>query len=183
MRIPTLTAALFLVLAAQANGASREPFEARVIGVTDGDTITVRDSDAPPRKIRLAGIDAPEKGQAFSDRSKQNLSRLVYDQTVHIEWSKFDKYGRVVGKVFVTPPGNCAATPCPATVNVNFAQIAAGFAWHYTQYEREQSKQDRLAYSGAEQQAREQGLGLWKDPRPVAPWDWRHRPSPHRPSP
>ena len=183
MRIPTLTAALFFVLAAPAQATPRESFEARVIGVADGDTITVQVSKTPPYRIRLAGIDAPEKGQAFSDRSKQNLSRLVYDQTVRIEWSKSDKYGRIVGKVFVIPMGPCAAPPCPATVDVNLAQIAAGFAWRYTQYEKEQSKQDRRTYGAAEQLAREQRLGLWKDPRPVAPWNWRHRPSPHRPSP
>jgi endonuclease YncB( thermonuclease family) len=169
-----LVAALLLSLAACAQAATHKPFEARVIGVTDGDTITALDSNEIPHKIRLAGIDAPEKGQPFGDRSKQSLSRWVYDQTVRIEWSKLDKYGRMVAIVRVAPPGGCAASPCPATLDVNLAQIAAGFAWHYKQYDNEQTKQDRLAYGIAEQHARDQKLGLWKDPDPVPPWEWRH---------
>ncbi len=57
---------------------------------------------------------------------------------------------------------------------MNLAQVSAGFAWHYKQYEKEQSKQDRLAYAIAEQHAREQKLGLWRDANPVPPWEWRH---------
>jgi endonuclease YncB( thermonuclease family) len=149
-----------------------DSFEANVVGVIDGDTIDVRAGDTPPYRIRLAGIDAPEKKQPFGNKAKQSLSDLVYQKAVRIEWSKKDKYGRLVGKILVAP-GSCA-TPCKATVDVNLAQIAAGFAWHYKEYEKEQSKQDRLAYDIAEQHAREQGLGLWKDAHPVPPWEWRH---------
>jgi endonuclease YncB( thermonuclease family) len=170
------TIALLLALAPCAQAAAHKPFEARVIGVTDGDTVTVLDSNEIPHKIRLAGIDAPEKGQPFGDRSRQSLSRWVYDKTVRIEWSKLDKYGRMVAVVRVAPPEGCAASPCPATLDVNLAQIAAGFAWHYKQYEEEQDRQDRQAYSNAEQHAREQKLGLWKDSHPVPPWEWRHGP-------
>jgi endonuclease YncB( thermonuclease family) len=169
--------ALLLVLAATAQATTNEAFEARVVGVSDGDTISVQDSRAPPRKIRLAGIDAPEKGQSFGDRSKKNLSSLVFGKTVRIEWSKSDKYGRIVGKVLIAPSGSCAVPPCPATLDVNLAQIAAGYAWHYRQYEKEQSKRDREAYGIAERHARDQKLGLWRDPEPVPPWEWRHGPN------
>jgi endonuclease YncB( thermonuclease family) len=171
-----LVPALTLLLALAAHGKSSEAFEAQVIGITDGDTITVRVSNTPPYAIRLAGVDAPEKKQPFGNRAKQNLSNLVFGKTVHIEWTKKDKYGRIVGKVFVAQPGGCATPPCRATLDVNLAQVASGFAWHYTQYEKEQSQQDRLAYASSERHAREQELGLWKDPHPVPPWEWRHGP-------
>jgi endonuclease YncB( thermonuclease family) len=174
MKRALIAAAVLLALAANAQAAPLQAFEARVVGVTDGDTITVRVANTPPYKIRLSGIDAPEKAQPYSDRSKKNLSSLVFDRIVHIEWSKPDKYGRIVGKVRVAAPGECAKAPCPATVDVNLAQVSAGYAWHYKHFENEQSKQDRLAYGIAEQHAREQKLGLWKDANPVPPWEWRH---------
>jgi len=174
MRINSLTAAFLLVLAASACSAAPNSFEARVVGIADGDTLTVLNSDKVPQKIRLAGIDAPEKGQAFGDRSKQNLSHWVKDQTVRIEWTKVDQYGRLVSKVLVAPPGPCPATPCPATFDVNLEQISAGLAWHYKYYEKEQSDQDRRTYALAEQRAREQKLGLWRDANPLPPWEDRH---------
>ncbi len=83
---------------ARAQAKTNESFEASVVGVTDGDTITVRVSNTPPYTIRLAGIDAPEKGQAFGDKSKKNLSSLVFQKPVRIEWSKKDGYGRHRGQ-------------------------------------------------------------------------------------
>ena len=71
--------------------------------VADGDTITVLDASKVQYKIRLSGIDAPEKAQPFGDRSKQNLARMVFNKDVSIEWSKQDRYGRIVGKVMVQP--------------------------------------------------------------------------------
>jgi endonuclease YncB( thermonuclease family) len=164
---------LLLALVPRAQAKTSESFEARVVGITDGDTITVRVSNTPPYTIRLDGIDAPEKGQAFGDKSKKNLSNLVFQKLVRIEWKKKDGYGRIVGKVFVSPE-NCARTPCPATLDINLTQVSAGLAWHYKQYEKEQSQQDRHAYGNAEQNARRQKLGLWRDAHPVAPWNWRH---------
>ena len=163
---------LLLLLVASAQAAS-ESFEAKVIGVSDGDTITVRIANAPPYTIRLSGIDSPEKKQPFGNRSKQNLSQLVFGKPVRVEWSKKDKYGRLVGKVLVAT-GACARPPCAAALDVNLAQIAAGFAWHYRQYKNEQSKQDRSVYEAAEQHARENKRGLWSDAHPVPPWEWRH---------
>jgi endonuclease YncB( thermonuclease family) len=168
-----LALAAWVSVPVPARVATAESFEASVVGVIDGDTIDVRSGNTPPYRIRLAGIDSPEKKQPFGNRAKQNLSDLVYRKSVSIEWSKKDKYGRLVAKILVAPPGPCTP-PCKETLDVNLAQISAGYAWHYRQYEREQSKQDRAAYDNAELHAREQKLGLWKDAHPVPPWEWRH---------
>jgi endonuclease YncB( thermonuclease family) len=165
MRIKSLTAAFLLVLAASALSAAPESFEARVIRVIDGDSIEVRVSSAPPFEIRLVGIDAPEKGQAFGDVAKKNLAALVNDRNVRIEWADKDSRGRILGKVFLR------------SRDVNLAQITAGLAWHYKYYENEQSEPDRLTYGKAEQDARSQKLGLWKDPNPMPPWEKRNGPT------
>jgi endonuclease YncB( thermonuclease family) len=146
--------------------------EVRVVGVADGDTITVRDPNGPQRRIRLSGIDAPERGQAFGERSRQSLAGWVFGREVTIQWSRLDRHGRIVAKVLIAPPGECAP-PCTARIDVNLAQVEAGMAWHYRQFEQQQQPADRLAYAAAEMQAREQRIGLWRDPNPVPPWEWR----------
>ena len=150
-------------------------FEARVVDVADGDTVTVLDSNNVQHKIRLAGIDAPEKGQPFADRSKQSLSRAVTGKPVRVEWSKQDRYGRLVGKVWVSSPdmacARTAAPDCPKNLDVNRAQLSVGLAWHDKENEREQSPQDRAAYAFEENEARARRVGLWSEPDPVAPWD------------
>lgn len=160
-----LPLALFvLLLSLPGQAAAPRSLEVKVVGVSDGDTIVVLDSNDLEHRVRLAGIDAPEKGQPFGDRSRRALSDLVHDRLVIIEWSKKDGYGRFVARVLAGEPRR----------DVNLAQISAGLAWHYRQFENEQSKPDRLAYSAAEQIAREQKLGVWSQPDPVPPWDWRH---------
>jgi endonuclease YncB( thermonuclease family) len=151
--------------------------EGRVVGVADGDTVTVLDGNKVQHKIRLAGIDAPEKDQPFGQRSKQSLSNAVIGKPVRVEWSKQDRYGRLVGKVWVTPashPCASAGEPCPKTLDVGRAQLTVGLAWHFKRYENEQSEEDRLAYAFDEQEARVRKAGLWSDPDPTAPWDYRH---------
>lgn len=134
----------------------------QVVGVTDGDTITVLDDQRTQHKIRLAGIDAPEKAQAFGQRSKEALSALVFGRRVTVETGKQDRYRRTVGKVIIDGR------------DANLAQVVAGMAWHYKKYEGEQSPSDRLLYADAEREAREVRRGLWLDAEPTAPWDWRH---------
>jgi len=134
----------------------------RVVGVADGDTITVLDSDKVQHKIRLAGIDAPEKKQPFGNRSKESLSELAYDKTVTVETDKRDKYGRKVGKVLVNGK------------DVNLVQVERGMAWFYRQYQREQSPNDRRLYEAAEDGAKADKRGLWHDVGPVPPWEFRH---------
>ena len=159
---------------------SPQSFEGRVVAVADGDTLTVLDSNNLQHKIRVAGIDAPEKGQPFGDRSKQSLSRAVMGKDVRIEWDKQDRYGRYVAKVRVTPVSHpCTTTgePCPKTLDVGRAQLTVGLAWHFKKYENEQSEEDRLAYAFDEQEARVRKAGLWADADPVPPWDWRAGPA------
>ena len=113
-------------------------------------------------KIRLGGIDAPEKAQPYGQKSKQSLSDIVFSKTVMVETGKTDRYGREVGKVLVDG------------VDANLEQIKLGLAWHYKAYQREQSPEDRLAYAAAEKDAAAAHIGLWQDAVPVAPWEWRH---------
>jgi endonuclease YncB( thermonuclease family) len=157
---------------AGAAGAPAHSLQVSVIGIADGDTITVLDSNQLQHRVRLAGIDAPEKQQAFGERSRQSLSTRVYRKDVRLEWSKEDKYGRWVARVLLDPPTGCEPS-CAAPVDVSLEQIRAGMAWHYKEYEREQSRPDREAYAQAELAARAAQAGLWADPNPVAPWEWR----------
>ena len=136
--------------------------EGRVVGVADGDTVTVLDADETQHKIRLSGIDAPEKKQPFGQRAKQSLSDLVFDKSVTIETNKVDKHKRNVGKVLVDG------------VDANLVQVQRGFAWHYKAYEREQSAIERKVYADAENEARAARRGLWADSEPVPPWEFRH---------
>ena len=133
-----------------------------VVGVADGDTITVLDADKVQHKIRLTGIDAPEKKQPFGNRSKQSLSDMVFNKMVSVETDKRDRYGRELGKVLA------------GGADVNLEQVRAGMAWHYKVYERTQSVIDRQSYADAEIEAKAAKRGLWVDAEPTPPWEWRH---------
>ena len=134
----------------------------KVVSVADGDTITALDAGKVQHKIRLGGIDAPEKAQPYGQTSKQSLSDLVFGKTVTVDTDKTDRYGREVGKVLVDG------------VDTNLEQVRRGLAWHYKAYQREQPPEDRLAYAAAETDAAAAHLGLWQDAVTVAPWEWRH---------
>ena len=137
--------------------------EGRVVAVADGDTLTVLDAQQKQHKIRLLGIDAPEKAQPFGQKSKESLSLLAFQKQVQVRSSKKDRYGRTVGQVFV---GN---------TDVCLEQVKLGMAWHYKAYQREQLPEDRVLYARAELQAREQRVGLWNDPSPVEPSTFRRQ--------
>jgi endonuclease YncB( thermonuclease family) len=156
----TRLVASYLILAAGlASGAT---ITGKVVGVSDGDTITVLDASKTQHKIRLAGIDAPEKAQPFGNRSKEHLSDQVFGKHVEVLSDKTDKYGRTVGKVLINGK------------DANLEQIRAGFAWHYKEYAKEQSPSDRASYANAEGAARTSKSGLWIDSKPMPPWEWRH---------
>jgi endonuclease YncB( thermonuclease family) len=143
--------------------AGAETLMGRVVGIADGDTITILDAFNQQHRIRLYGIDAPEKKQPFGARSKQNLAALAFAKHVIVEWTKPDRYGRIVGKVIVDGQ------------DVGLQKLQAGLAWWYRTYAREQSPQDRAAYSQAENEARMARVGLWGDSHSVPPWEYRHK--------
>lgn len=132
-----------------------------MISIADGDTLTVLDSSEKQHKIRLLGIDAPEKNQSFGNQSKQSLAQMVFGKTVVIDFNKRDKYKRIVGKVLLEGK------------DINLEQIKSGLAWHYKQYENEQELSDRSVYANEEYVARSDGKGLWVDNNPIPPWQFR----------
>lgn len=152
---------LLLLLALFSTVASADLIKGNVVGVADGDTLTVLDDQKTQHKIRLMGIDAPEKGQPYGDASKRSLSDLAFGQLVIVDFNKRDRYGRVVGKV--TRNGK----------DLNVEQIRRGLAWHYKQYQNEQEIDDRSLYAQEEYLAQRDRRGLWADKEPVAPWGYR----------
>ena len=142
----------------------------KVVAVTDGDTIVVLDAGRVEHKVRLQGIDAPERGQPFGNASRKHLAYLVAGKEVRVESVKTDRYGRLLGKVWVQPP-DCPG--CPKTLDANHAQILAGMAWWYEYYADEQTGQDRERYRSAVLQAQQRQIGLWSEAKPVPPWAWR----------
>lgn len=142
--------------------------------MVDGDTVYVLDVAETQHKIRLAGIDAPERGQPFGTRSKQRMADLVGAKDVEVDWYKADHWGRRIGTVWVASP-DCRSAPCAKTLDTGLALITSGLAWHFKRYAHEQSVEDRERYAFAEKEARARSVGLWGDPNPVPPWEWRRR--------
>lgn len=146
-------ALLCLVVSAFAQG---ETLTGKVVGVADGDTLTILDASNRQTKIRLHQIDAPEKKQDFGQRSKQSLSDLVYGKQVRVEVATTDRYGRTVGKVWI------------GGTDANLEQVKRGMAWVYEKYAKEP------AYFAAERTAKMNRTGLWDQPNPTPPWVFRH---------
>lgn len=131
-----------------------------VIAVADGDTLTARCGTPGAYqqvKVRLAEIDAPERGQPFGDSSRQHLANLCFHKAAHIRPQTSDRFGRTVARV------ECEGT------DANGEQVRAGMAWAYTRYLTDPS------IAQLEEQTRGARAGLWADPSPTPPWDWRHR--------
>jgi endonuclease YncB( thermonuclease family) len=141
--------------------ASAATLTGRTVRVTDGDTIVILSEGNVQHKIRLQGIDAPERGQAYGTKSKKHLSEWVAGRFVVVKMDKRDRYGRVIGKVLVGGKEVC------------LEQVIAGLAWHYKKYQNEQTASDRQQYADAESEARDAKRGLWQDPQAIAPWDYR----------
>lgn len=139
-------------------GIAQEPFRGSVVGVMDGDTLSVL-RDGRGFTIRVHGIDCPEHGQDFSARAKQFTSARVFGKTVTVEPRGSDRYSRLVARVVIDGD------------DLGLALVTAGLAWHATPY----SSDADLAR--AEATARNARVGLWTAPNPLAPWDYR-RPTP-----
>jgi endonuclease YncB( thermonuclease family) len=143
--------------------ARAELLKGRVVAIADGDTITLLDASNTQHKIRLAGIDAPEKGQPYGNVSRQHLASLTHGKRAEVDCNKVDRHKRLVCTVYVNGQ------------DVALAQLDAGLAWWYRKYANEQPPQERLAYEAAETKAAADRLGLWRDRNPMRPWEWRNR--------
>ncbi|MGE5794749.1 MAG: thermonuclease family protein [Bacteroidota bacterium] len=137
----------------------------RVVAVQDGDTVTILDADRVQRRVRIAGIDAPEKSQAFGEAAKQSLARLVHGRQVEARCPKRDRFGREVCSVYL------------GSRDVGLEQVRGGYAWWYRAYAREQTPDDRASYEAAETDARQARRGLWNDPAPQPPAAFRRQQS------
>lgn len=157
----------FKALAPSADPSVLEPpevcevFSGQVVGVMDGDTIAVLRNGKEVR-IRLHGVDAPEKRQAFGAKAKTFTSEQVFGKTVRVAVKDYDKYGRWVGEVFVEE----RAGPDTRELSLNAALVEAGLAWAYRKYSQD--------FVPQEEAARAARRGLWSQPQPQAPWDFRH---------
>lgn len=149
-----ITKALALIAALWSVSATASALLCTVVGVADGDTLTVLDGQQQI-KVRMAEIDAPEKKQPFGARSKQSLSDMCFGKQAEIRAQARDRYGRTVARV------TCAG------VDANAEQVRRGLAWVYRQYAR-----DKALYV-LEDEARADRRGLWADSDPTPPWEWR----------
>lgn len=167
----------FLLLAALSLSAcsagNTQTLEGRVTGIADGDTLYVLDAARNSHKIRLLGIDAPERGQAFGERSKQSLAQLTYRRKVSVDWQGRDSYDRILGRVRVAA-ADCRQDDCPQTLDANLEQLRLGLAWWNKKFADTQFPGDAHAYEAAERLARAARAGLWSERNPVPPWRWRY---------
>jgi endonuclease YncB( thermonuclease family) len=170
--VPLKTLLLALLLLPLATAA--ETLAGRVVKIVDGDTVYVLDADQEQHKIRLEGIDAPERGQPFGTKSKERMADRVAGREVEVDWYKEDRWGRLIRTVWVATP-ECRQVTCPKTLDAGLALITAGLAWYFKRYAHEQSEEERERYAFAEEEARARKVGLWRDPNPVPPWEWRRR--------
>jgi endonuclease YncB( thermonuclease family) len=166
---------LVLGLLLAAAPLSADTLAGRVVAVADGDTITIRDGGRHRHTVWLAGIDAPKSKQPFAQASKQHLTQLVSDKDVSVEWQSRDRYGRIVGKVTLAAP-DCPG--CTTRLDAGLAQLEAGMAWWDRDYRRQQTLEDQGRYEYAEFDARMKRVGLWQDPTPIPPAEWRKRETP-----
>lgn len=152
LRMVQVLVGCIVLQAALALGAN---FTGKVVGVLDGDTIEVL-HDGHAERVRLNGIDCPEKGQPFGKKAKQFTSTMVFGKEVDIQVLGFDRYGRTIGDVMLGDGRN-----------LNRELVRAGFAWWYRKYSKD------FTLGDLEDEARLAKQGLWADPNPVPPWEWR----------
>jgi endonuclease YncB( thermonuclease family) len=157
--------ALVFFVFVQCDTAFAQTITGRVVGITDGDTFTLLTSDNEQLKIRVAEIDAPERGQPYGNRSRQVLSRLIFKKEVHLDIQVIDRYGRIVGR------------PMVGKQDMSAEMIKVGAAWVYRTY-----SDDEALYE-LERSAKAAKLGIWSLPEyeRVPPWEWRRGGRPKSP--
>ena len=135
---------------------SQTTIQGRSVHVADGDTFTLLDDNNTQHRIRLEGIDAPERGQAFGNRSREHLANMIVGKRLAITYTEKDKYERILGKVSTD-----------SIHDVNLRMIKSGMAWHYPYFNSEKE------YADAEKEARRKIIGLWVDANPINPYEFR----------
>ncbi|MCB1704725.1 MAG: thermonuclease family protein [Halioglobus sp.] len=130
----------------------------RVVRIADGDTVSILDHSNTQHKVRLFGIDSPERDQPYGKAARKVLAQLIDEEPVGVVIVTTDSYGRLVGTVY------------HSGVNINEAMVARGYAWWYQYYAPHEH-----ALREAELRARSQRLGLWAEAQPVPPWEWRRK--------
>ena len=159
MRKVTCVLGAMCLVVAMATAAWAESFTGQVVGISDGDTITVLTSGNRQIKVRLYGVDCPESKQAFGTRARQFTGSQVGGKTVQVQVEDRDRYGRTVG-IVTTQDGKV----------LNRELLAQGFAWLYSSYCKASFCRD---WKALEQQAQKSKLGLWVDKSPIPPWEFR----------
>lgn len=154
LRKPIPISFLLAVVAVPVTAADTKIMTGKVVSIADGDTLTLL-VDRRQTKIRLEGIDAPEKGQPYGDEAKQELGRLMFGKAVKVATTGKDRYGRTLGRVFI------------GDTDVNVHLVRQGLAWWSRKYPDDPNPK------APEDAARREGRGRWADPSPVAPWDWQ----------
>ena len=146
----------------------RADFTAKVQRVVDGDTVHVIDKAGKKFKVRLTGIDAPEKNQPYGLAATYKLTEILINKLVLLKSKPnngkpytIDRYKRVLAKIILDGR------------DINLSQVLRGYAWHFKRYQKQQSPSDRELYSEAEIDAKKNELGLWGEKNPIAPWKWR----------
>jgi len=134
-----------------------------VTAIADGDSFTLTTPDGRRVGVRISGIDAPEKGQAWADASRDHLVKLLSYGPLAVEPIKTDPYGRQVARVRIRGE------------DIGLQQVQAGLAWYFVRYAADQRPDERERYARAEREARSAHRGLWTDPQPLAPWLYRQQ--------
>lgn len=156
-RKSTLASSLLVIALVFCNPAMGLSWEGKVVGVSDGDTITIV-HNGRGEKIRLYGIDCPEKGQAFGRKAKKFTSDMVFGKVVEVTSVDTDEYGRTVGLVYI-------GRQC-----LNAEIVKAGLAWVYRKHCKKPFCNDWMNF---EEGARKSKAGLWRHERPTPPWEFR----------
>lgn len=154
MKRIAISFSLILLLLIVSSFQNNESFTGKVVAILDGDTIEVLKNGRKER-IRLNGIDAPEKSQPFGNASKKFASEKLFGINVNVIVTGTDRYGRSLADVYANNEW------------FNLVSVSHGFSWHYKKYS------DNTKLSEAEAAAKSAKLGLWADRNPIAPWDYR----------
>jgi endonuclease YncB( thermonuclease family) len=139
----------------------QEPVKGRCVAVTDGDTIRVLTANKQQIRVRLAFVDAPEKGQAFGQRAKQAMSDLAFGKDLELRPHTTDSYGRQVARIFID------------NQDAGLELLKQVLCWVYQKYVTEAPPEIQISYRAAQAEAQSDKLGLWQDAAPVPPWEWR----------